>query len=302
MIVMEGEILRGSCTPVYFVGETIECEIKFKYTKEKTSNKKKINSEPQLVGKEKDDFSSNNLSDKLQINEINESMFSILSSNSNNDFNFSSHSQLHENSSDTFLIANGNNKSDANFDISNESAQIAWCCVQIDCHCFIDESKVILPKDPLRFNEKTNEISNTSFQPNKDRVGISIYSSKPKILFCNLLLKPNQTKSCKNFNCIEIMLIISLCLFYFKTKVFFKETLPYDLAPTFRGQFAKYAYKVTIGAQKLNKNTQLLRLPFKVYSLLGKLFVKITFKVFLFNNRFEKKRNRKIRFKKCNIK
>ena len=110
MIVMEGEILRGSCTPVYFVGETIECEIKFKYTKEKTSHKKKTNSEPQLVGKEKDDFSSNNLSDKLQISEINESMFSILSSNSNNDFNYSSHSQLHENSSDTFLIANGNNK------------------------------------------------------------------------------------------------------------------------------------------------------------------------------------------------
>ena len=48
----------------------------------------------------------------------------------------------------------------------------------------------------------------------------------------------------------------------------FKEKLPYDLAPTFRGQFAKYSYKLTIGVQKLNGSTQLLRLPFRVYSLL----------------------------------
>lgn len=51
-------------------------------------------------------------------------------------------------------------------------------------------------------------------------------------------------------------------------KVVFKEKLPYDLAPTFRGQFAKYTYKLTIGVQKLNRNTQLLRLPFRVFSLL----------------------------------
>lgn len=40
------------------------------------------------------------------------------------------------------------------------------------------------------------------------------------------------------------------------------------MAPSFRGQFARYTYKLTIGVQKLNRNTQLLRLPFKVYSLL----------------------------------
>lgn len=30
MIEIEAEILRGSCMPVYFVGETIECEIRFR--------------------------------------------------------------------------------------------------------------------------------------------------------------------------------------------------------------------------------------------------------------------------------
>ena len=39
------------------------------------------------------------------------------------------------------------------------------------------------------------------------------------------------------------------------------------MAPTFRGQFAKYSYKLTIGVQKLNRTTQLLRMPFRVYSL-----------------------------------
>ncbi len=35
-----------------------------------------------------------------------------------------------------------------------------------------------------------------------------------------------------------------------------------------KGQYAKYSYKLTIGIQKLSGNTQLLRLPFRVYSLL----------------------------------
>lgn len=45
--------------------------------------------------------------------------------------------------------------------------------------------------------------------------------------------------------------------------------MPYDLAPSFRGQFARYSYKLTIGFQKLNGSTQMLRLPFRVYSLMG---------------------------------
>ena len=83
----------------------------------------------------------------------------------------------------------------------NESASVAWACAQIDCHCYIDESKVILPKDPIKYNtsgsDKPNEIVSTSFQPNKDRLGISVYSSKPKILFCNLTLRHNQIEKCK---------------------------------------------------------------------------------------------------------
>ena len=93
-------------------------------------------------------------------------------------------------------------------------------------------------------------------------------------------MRPNEQKSCKNNyfflqkqqNLLDLIFKLNYYLFFEYTilKVIYKETLPYDLAPSFRGQFARYTYKLTIGAQKLNRNTQLLRLPFKVYSLLGK--------------------------------
>jgi hypothetical protein len=144
MIEVEGEILRGSCTPVFFVGETVECEIKFRFKSNQETNKYVFNvAKPQSRASLKDS-----------------------------------------------TVLNG--------EIEKPAEQvIAWACAQIDCNCFIDESKVMLP---LRYNinndVKAADVSTTSFQPNKDRVGISIFSSKPKILFCNLKLRPGEVKSC----------------------------------------------------------------------------------------------------------
>lgn len=201
MIKVEAEILRGSCTPVFFVGETIECEIKFKHvkTKEKTKQKstKRSLTLPDFINHQKIETLNNSLNkndeDLSQSNnDMDESMFSIFSS---------------PNSRDCVspLMVDGMDTTDVQ--------QIAWACAQIDCHCFIDESKVVLPKDPLRYNTSENRINETqnntsnnvngnnslatSFQPNKDRIGISVFSSKPKILFCNLFLGKNQTKKCK---------------------------------------------------------------------------------------------------------
>lgn len=90
----------------------------------------------------------------------------------------------------------------------SQECTIAWACVQLDCNCYIDEAKVALPKIPLRYNifneseaaaAASSSSANTSFQPNRDRHGLSVYSSKPKILFCNLCLRPNEEKSCNNF-------------------------------------------------------------------------------------------------------
>ena len=111
-----------------------------------------------------------------------------------------SQSQVLDNQSDRNETRSLSNESFASFGVDEDDAlTVAWACAQIDCNCYIDESKVILPKDPLRYNniDKSNDLSSTSFQPNKDRVGISVFSSKPKILFCNLVLRPNQIETCK---------------------------------------------------------------------------------------------------------
>lgn len=49
--------------------------------------------------------------------------------------------------------------------------------------------------------------------------------------------------------------------------VSYKENIPYDLPPSFRGQLIKYNYKLTIGVQKLNCPTKLLRIPIRVVAI-----------------------------------
>ncbi len=161
--------------------------------------------------KEKDKFLLDNEIDDTKVEEITESMFAMLSSLSTATSSVSTNMSLPTTPSSTSSrILNFKSSQPFYSDFSSSAIPadyaeqiIAWSCAQIDCHCYIDDSKVILPKDPLRYNlnnndKQVNEISNTSFQPNKDRIGISVYSSKPKILFCNLALRPNESKSCKN--------------------------------------------------------------------------------------------------------
>jgi hypothetical protein len=238
MIEVEANILRGSCMPVFFVGEQIECEIKFTFipnSKEKlyAGTAKKTRQELELQQKElkqKDNyildhsFDCENHNNNVKMNEITESMFSMLSNyqsqvSSQNSSVASTpltvpNSILYKNinyakSFQSFLTTNYsniNNKPEISYSEASLTDDmnhiVAWACAQIDCNCYIDESKVILPKDPLRYGnseqQKLNSANDvaTSFQPNKDRMGISVYSSKPKILFCNLLLRQNETRSC----------------------------------------------------------------------------------------------------------
>lgn len=55
--------------------------------------------------------------------------------------------------------------------------------------------------------------------------------------------------------------------------VLYKETISCDAPPTYRGQLVKYAYKITIGTQKLGAPTKLLRVPLRVIVLQGRKFV-----------------------------
>jgi len=45
--------------------------------------------------------------------------------------------------------------------------------------------------------------------------------------------------------------------------------LPMDGPPSFRGQAVKYAYKLTVGTQRVNAPIRLLRVPIRVLVLQG---------------------------------
>ncbi|XP_033633824.1 RAB6A-GEF complex partner protein 2-like [Asterias rubens] len=127
---------------------------------------------------------------------------------------------------------------------------LAWASAQLHCQCHISASKVMLPKIPI--SEKSEELEllqssgNTSFAPSRGEKGNCILSTEPKILFCDLNLKPGERKT-----------------------FLYHETIPNDAPPSYRGQAVKYSYKVTIGTQRVNCPIRLLRVPFRVLFLYG---------------------------------
>lgn len=131
MVEVHAEVLRGPGSPVYLIGEEIECEISFR----------------NLDASDTQDAKSATKSKKSKIEVL------------------------------------------------------AWACAQISCQCYINETKVILPKSRAQYQKDIENIEKgTSFMPNKGENGIIIYSSKPKILFCDLKLEPNVSKSCNFYS------------------------------------------------------------------------------------------------------
>lgn len=126
-----------------------------------------------------------------------------------------------------------------------EVETLCWAGVQIHCYCTTDETKVL-------FNELDAKCvppitsTDTSFNPclMKGEKGRVIYASKPKILFCDLKLTQNESK----------------------TFVYY-ETIPEDCVPSYNGTKVKYQYKLSIGTQRVNSTIQLLRIPIRILSI-----------------------------------
>lgn len=124
---------------------------------------------------------------------------------------------------------------------------LAWSSVQIICQCSVSESRVHLPKSQqLSTEEVSTTACDTSFVPNKGERGMTVLSTKPRILFCDLKLGAGESKS-----------------------YMYEDVIPADSPPSYKGQAVKYSYKITIGAQKLNQPTRLIRIPFRVMVLYG---------------------------------
>ncbi|XP_029839022.2 RAB6A-GEF complex partner protein 2-like isoform X1 [Ixodes scapularis] len=151
------------------------------------------------------------------------------------------------------LVTFINKRADANVDERPENCvkptpeNLAWASAQIHCHCSVDEAKVHFPKSPSQEQMATGS-KDTSFIPcrGEGEKGYVVFSSKPKILFCDLRLLPGESKS-----------------------FVYRETIPSSVPPSYKGQAVRYAYKVTIGAQKVNARICLLRIPIKVFVVEG---------------------------------
>ncbi|XP_067665114.1 RAB6A-GEF complex partner protein 2-like [Haliotis asinina] len=126
-------------------------------------------------------------------------------------------------------------------------SSLAWASVQIICQCTVSESRVILPRaQNLSTEDASTTGCDTSFVPTKGERGLTVLSTKPKILFCDLRLSRGDSKSFT-----------------------FQDAIPTDAPPSFRGQAVKYSYKVIIGTQRLENVTKMLRIPFRVMVLYG---------------------------------
>ncbi|KAG8221838.1 hypothetical protein J437_LFUL003472 [Ladona fulva] len=151
---------------------------------------------------------------------------------------------------------------------SNSDAfeNLAWASAQIHCQCLVNESKVKYPEcaavtaEEISTSNTIPSISDikllnpnidcflpdTSFAPCRGDRGHVVFSTKPAILFCDLRLTPGESKT-----------------------FIFKEKLPNEAPPSYRGLAVKYSYKITIGTQRVNSPIKLLRVPLRVLVVNG---------------------------------
>ncbi|XP_054721072.1 RAB6A-GEF complex partner protein 2-like [Uloborus diversus] len=122
---------------------------------------------------------------------------------------------------------------------------LAWASAQIHCQCTVDDALVKFPSSASQ-EELATASQETSFIPCRGESGHVVLSTKPKILFCDLKLSPGQSKT-----------------------YIYRETIPNNAPPSYRGHCVKYAYKITIGTQRVNAVIKLLKIPIRVLVLYG---------------------------------
>ncbi|XP_013183680.2 RAB6A-GEF complex partner protein 2 [Amyelois transitella] len=109
---------------------------------------------------------------------------------------------------------------------------LAWVSAQI--HCFFSTSG--------NSGEKTPTIGRTTaLEVTSCDVGEVVFHTKPKILFCDLTIPLGETKT-----------------------FWYRESIPIEAPPSYRGTSVKYSYKITIATQKVGSHIKMVRIPFRV--------------------------------------
>ncbi|XP_013100480.1 RAB6A-GEF complex partner protein 2 isoform X2 [Stomoxys calcitrans] len=117
--------------------------------------------------------------------------------------------------------------------VNNEILEsLAWASVQLHCY----------RKTNISNQDKMLEmVGKTALDAVTQAPGDVVVATKPKILFCDLKLQPNESKT-----------------------YFFNELVPRDGPPTYRGHDIKYFYKLTIATQRVKSKVQTLTVPIRV--------------------------------------
>ncbi|XP_050674999.1 RAB6A-GEF complex partner protein 2 [Leptidea sinapis] len=109
---------------------------------------------------------------------------------------------------------------------------LAWASAQI--HCFFSTSK--------NSGEKSSTVEKTtSLEVTSCDLGDVVFNTKPKILFCDLTIPLGETK-----------------------RFWYRESLPIEAPPSYRGKYVKYSYKVTIATQRVGSHIKMARIPFRI--------------------------------------
>lgn len=112
---------------------------------------------------------------------------------------------------------------------------LAWASVQINGYCKTQQQ---IKSPNLNFPQA---LPKTSLNIHEN----SIIVTDPKILFCDLRLASGESRT-----------------------YYYREHVPSNCPPTYRGIDIKYYYKVSIATQRVNSRVQLLQVPIRVLPLL----------------------------------
>lgn len=118
---------------------------------------------------------------------------------------------------------------------TSQNEFLAWSSVQLQCEVVMESNASAGEVVKIQQNGRT------SLRPSDWSEGRQIVSSKPKVLFCELLLKPGQAQSFA-----------------------YSDRIPSEAPPTYRGRNIKFAYHLLIGTQRPNAPVQLVKVPVRV--------------------------------------
>nr|CDQ01263.2 Bm5056 [Brugia malayi] len=123
--------------------------------------------------------------------------------------------------------------------IGNHEESLAWGSVHVQCERIVRGNKADIP---LSRKSSGEEKSKTVATTAMSRSAFTVFSCRPVILFCELVLHTGESR---NFEC--------------------TQQLPLDsIPPSFKGHLVRYIYKLTLGVQHVKSPIKLIHVPLRI--------------------------------------